>query len=238
MRILEKMGHSVTLASQGEEALAALQACEFDLVLMDLQMPVMGGLEATQKIRQMEMSTGKRIPIVAMTAHAAMHDERRCMEAGMDGYLSKPIRRELLVKEITRVSQPSTASQSSVAPSKRLELAATEWNIHELLDRVEGDRQFLRELLVIFRDDSQKSMAQARTALATRDLPAVARAAHTMKGMLKNLAMSTAAELAAALETAAQNERLEDSDVLLAKLELALLQLMPELEAQLTEAKV
>jgi CheY-like chemotaxis protein len=93
VRMLEKRGHRVTVAGTGREAVDALQAEEFDLVLMDIQMPEMDGFEATAAIRQSERGTGRHQPIVAMTAHAMKGDDQRCVDAGMDGYLAKPIRR-------------------------------------------------------------------------------------------------------------------------------------------------
>jgi CheY-like chemotaxis protein len=95
--MLEKAGHSVVTASNGREALEALEKREIDMILMDLQMPEMDGVEATAAIRLKEKTTGNHIPIVAMTAHAMKSDEARCLAAGMDGYISKPIRaRDLL----------------------------------------------------------------------------------------------------------------------------------------------
>ena len=95
-RLLEKMGHEVTLAGDGQEALRLLAENEFDLVAMDMQMPVMDGLEATERIRAREKGLGGHIPIVAMTANAFEEDRRRCFEAGMDGFLIKPLDREKL----------------------------------------------------------------------------------------------------------------------------------------------
>ncbi len=96
VRMLEKRGHQVTVASNGREALDMLEREEFDLVLMDVQMPVMGGLEAAAAIREREKSTGRHVPILAMTASALPSDQRKCMEAGMDAYLSKPVRSQEL----------------------------------------------------------------------------------------------------------------------------------------------
>jgi two-component system sensor histidine kinase/response regulator len=96
VRMLEKRGHRVTLARNGREAVEAVQAEAFDLVLMDVQMPEMDGFEATAAIRQSERATGRHQPIVAMTAHAMKGDDQRCVDAGMDGYLAKPIRGEEL----------------------------------------------------------------------------------------------------------------------------------------------
>src|SRR5207253_2280879 len=91
VRLLEKYGHSVAVAGNGKEALAALEHGPFDLVLMDVQMPEMGGFEATGRIRAAERDTGRHVPIIALTAHAMKGDRERCLAAGMDGYVSKPL---------------------------------------------------------------------------------------------------------------------------------------------------
>jgi CheY-like chemotaxis protein len=100
VRLLEKQGHHVQVAGDGREALEELKKADFDLVLMDVQMPVMGGFEATAAIREMEQGTGKHIPIVALTAHAVTGDRERCLAAGMDGYVPKPIHTEELFEQI------------------------------------------------------------------------------------------------------------------------------------------
>jgi len=109
LRLLEKLGHRVTLAINGQEAIELLQSSAFDLVLMDIQMPVMGGVEATQKIRDAELKTGVHIPIIAMTAHAMMGDAEKYLSAGMDGYVSKPVRVGFLSAEIDRLAKPANA---------------------------------------------------------------------------------------------------------------------------------
>jgi PAS domain S-box-containing protein len=100
VRLLEKRGHHVQVAGDGREALEKLGTADFDLVLMDVQMPVMGGFEATAAVRETEKSTGKHIPIVALTAHAVPGDRERCLAAGMDGYVAKPIHPEELFRQI------------------------------------------------------------------------------------------------------------------------------------------
>jgi two-component system sensor histidine kinase/response regulator len=104
VRLLEKRGHEVAVAGNGEEALEALDKQAFDLVLMDVQMPEMDGLQATAAIRKSEMKSGKHIPIIAMTAHAMAGDKDRCLEAGMDDYITKPIRPEQLDDVLKRYS--------------------------------------------------------------------------------------------------------------------------------------
>jgi PAS domain S-box-containing protein len=100
VRLLEKRGHHVQVAGDGREALEKLKTADFDLVLMDVQMPVMGGFEATAAMREMEKGTGRHIPIVALTAHAVTGDRERCLAAGMDGYVAKPIHPEELFEQI------------------------------------------------------------------------------------------------------------------------------------------
>jgi PAS domain S-box-containing protein len=108
LRTLEKHGHTVVVASTGKEALAALDWQTFDLVLMDVQMPEMDGFEATVAIRARELTTGRHVPIVAMTAHAMQGDRERCLEAGMDGYIAKPIQAKELLRAIAaHVAPPS-----------------------------------------------------------------------------------------------------------------------------------
>jgi two-component system, sensor histidine kinase and response regulator len=106
-RFLEKMGHTVTLAQDGQEALTLVQHQHFDLVLMDMRMPVMDGLQATRRIRSLESSSGKRLPILALTANAFDEDRNLCLKAGMDGFLSKPVSPAELRAEIERLALPS-----------------------------------------------------------------------------------------------------------------------------------
>ena len=235
VRLLEKMGHQVEVANNGQEACEVLRTARFDLVLMDLQMPVMGGLEATRKIRESEVQTRRHLPILAMTAHAAAQDEKRCLEAGMDGYVTKPIRREVLRKEIDRVTAQSAPAESNAELPGRVARSENEWNVKELLERLEGDQDFFRELLQIFRDDSQGNLRKAREALAREDLAELSRAGHTLKGMLRNLSMNVAAETAAALETAARLGARSEAQALLDQLEQSVAGIMPEVEAHLAE---
>ena len=111
-RLIRKRGHNIVVANNGREALAALESERFDLILMDIQMPEMSGLEVTAAIRRKEKDTGEHIPIVATTASAMKEDKERCLEAGMDGYISKPIEREILFETIDRVDGLFQGSQA------------------------------------------------------------------------------------------------------------------------------
>jgi CheY-like chemotaxis protein len=107
IRLLEKMGHSVTLAANGEEAVQAHAAGEFDVILMDVQMPEMNGFEATARIREREMKTGEHVSIIALTAHAIQGDRERCLTAGMDDYLSKPLNASALAEKLQSAARAS-----------------------------------------------------------------------------------------------------------------------------------
>jgi CheY-like chemotaxis protein len=101
-RAIEKMGHSITLAGNGVRAVEACTSGRFDLILMDLQMPEMDGIEATARIREAEQGTGRHTPIIAMTAHAMHGDRDQCIRAGMDDYISKPVDLHALARMIER----------------------------------------------------------------------------------------------------------------------------------------
>ncbi len=234
-RLLEKMGHEVKLAMNGREAVDLTMREEFDLVLMDIQMPVMGGMEATKKIREHQEKSGKRTPIVAMTAHAMKGDRERCIEGGMDGYLSKPVRVDLLRNEIQRLTRgEKTGEQMSDDTSKTANRKTQHsLNLQELLARVENDWDLLRELGGIFREDFPKYEGKLRDSIAKKDLPRAAEAAHALKGMLANLSAVGAASAASDVEQAAKNAREVELTGALAKFEKETAGLLAELDGYL-----
>jgi CheY-like chemotaxis protein len=118
-KVLEKRGHAVAVAENGREALEAVQASGFDLVLMDVQMPEMDGIEATRKIRLWERAAGRRVMIAAMTAHAMTEDRERCLEAGMDSYITKPFQIAQLAKVLRQAADESSAIERG-APQPEL----------------------------------------------------------------------------------------------------------------------
>jgi two-component system sensor histidine kinase/response regulator len=197
VRMLEKRGHHVTVAANGKQALAALERCSYDLVLMDVQMPEMDGLEATILLRKREELTGLRQAVVAMTALVMKGDRERCMAAGMDGYLSKPIRPQELDEVLDRhlsmdcEALPAVESCSSPVASVCAE---------ELMERIDDDRIFLAELLELFRADYPEQIRAAREAVAQNDAVALQEAGHTLKGALGNLAAPAASKIARELE--------------------------------------
>jgi signal transduction histidine kinase/HPt (histidine-containing phosphotransfer) domain-containing protein len=192
VRMLEKHGHRVTVVGDGREAIAAVERHEFDLVLMDVQMPHLSGLEAARLLRAREEGTGRHLPIIALTAHALKGDRERFLQAGMDGYVAKPIQPEGLFEEIAKyvpIPQPS-APPSAPSPPARTALDGK-----AILRRLDNDRELLRELVGIFDQDCPRYLERIRTALAWRDGPAAADSAHALRGAAGNFA---AAEVMAA----------------------------------------
>jgi two-component system sensor histidine kinase/response regulator len=199
VRLLEKRGHRVVVAGNGREALAALDQQPYDLVLMDVQMPELGGIEATMMLREKEKLTGGHQFIVAMTALVMKNDRERCLAAGMDGYLAKPIRPQEL-DEVLDACMAKRASASSPNEVSRTEVYGQSVNADELLERLDGDRVFLAELIALFRADYPRQIEVIRKAIHQNDAIGVKRGSHALKGALSNLAASQAGEIAAHLE--------------------------------------
>jgi CheY-like chemotaxis protein len=200
LRLLEKMGHRVTLAINGREALDLLKSNSFDLVLMDIQMPVMGGVEATQKIREAERQSGGHLPIIAVTANAMAGDAEKYLSAGMDGYVSKPVQASFLRAEIDRLAEPRPAESPRYIQQEEKNLSNPMIDFTELLARLENDRELMRELLLIFKEEFPRHLQALRVAVDSSDGDKVASEAHALKGMLSNLAAGPAAGVAARLE--------------------------------------
>ena len=197
--VLERRGHAVNVAENGREALAALEKHRFDLVLMDVQMPLMDGLEATAAIRAQERSTGAHLPIIAMTAHALKGDRERCLEAGMDEYISKPIHPADLIQlvEESKRNPARSAAAAGDGSGSSVNLPGRA----ELLARAGGDEKFLRRLVRVFLADCPKMMSQIRRALTNRDAEELAGAAHALKGAAGNFRAAEVVEAARNLET-------------------------------------
>jgi signal transduction histidine kinase/DNA-binding response OmpR family regulator len=177
IRLLEKMGHSVRLAGDGKVALDAVSSERFDVVLMDVQMPEMGGLEATEIIRRRELETGGHVPIIAMTAHAMRGDREKCMEAGMDDYLSKPISAEALAGKLHTIRKEESSSRAGEPEPESFTV-----DFDAVLKQVGGDEDLVNEVIDVFLSDSPELLRQMRGALTDRDLTRLGRAAHKYKG--------------------------------------------------------
>lgn len=205
--LLGRHGHRVTIAPNGRDAVERATSEEFDVILMDVQMPEMDGLEATQAIRLFERGTTVRRPIIALTAHAMKGDHERCLEAGMDGYVTKPIRMPDLVAAISQlIPHAACGDIKPVVPGTTIGEPAADRAT--ALQFVEGDAELLSELVELFLDDCPRLITDLQTAIRTADLAGVKRAAHTLKGSLQNLGASGAAATAQQLETLASEHNL------------------------------
>ncbi len=207
--VLEKRGHAVTAAVDGKEALAALEREPYDLILMDVQMPGMDGFEATAAIREKEKATGRHIPIVAMTAHAMKGDRERCLDAGMDGYVAKPIRAHDLVEAIEDLVPTPSSKRPGDRPARKQVAASAAHQVpvldeDKLLAHLDGDRELLTELAALFLEDYPKRLSDIRDAIHSSDGPALQRAAHALKGSALNLMAGPVSQAAQELETAGE----------------------------------
>jgi PAS domain S-box-containing protein len=210
-RLLEKQGHNVVVAGNGREALAAVQNGPvglFDLILMDVQMPDMDGFETTAAIRAHELLTGGRVPIIAVTAYAMKGDRERCLAAGMDGYLSKPIRVQELLDLLRECEALPLRTSNLARPHGREECQqvgdeAEQVDRRALLDRLEGDAQLLSQLIEIYLRESPSLLAAAQRALQEKHGPDLVRLAHTIKGSAGNFLAHATFKAAEGLETCA-----------------------------------
>jgi PAS domain S-box-containing protein len=230
--LLEKRGYAVVVAENGQEALDALAREKVDLVLMDVQMPVMDGFEAIHAIRSREQSNGAHLPIIALTAHAMKGDRERCLEAGADEYVSKPIRLSELLAAIEQVTSTASAAPASPAfPEPGSMVASDRLDLALALERVEGDRELFEEIARLFADECPVIMASIRQARSTGDLRLLQRMAHTLKGAALNVAAIQVSEAALALETEARSGEMGKAEELIEQLAKQIELVLPEIDA-------
>jgi two-component system, sensor histidine kinase and response regulator len=196
--LLEQRRHTVVVAPNGREAVRRAAEQVFDVILMDVQMPDMSGLEATAAIRQREQATGAHVPIVAMTAHAMTGDRERCLEAGMDAYVSKPLRLDELLAAVEGLF-PSGAP-AVAARANRPVVAGPALDVPALLAGFGGNRKLLGEVIDVFLADSPNVMAAIQQAAEQRDGKALASSAHALKGSIGLFVQQNAYETARRLE--------------------------------------
>jgi signal transduction histidine kinase/DNA-binding response OmpR family regulator len=211
--LLKKRGHQVTVANNGVEALAALAATRFDLILMDIQMPQMGGFEATEEIRRRERESGGHIRIVAMTAHAMSGDRERCLEGGMDGYVSKPIDPAVLFAAVEQVGGDGPAQAPPQTPA-----AASPIDRESLLNRVGGDEELLTEIVQLFLVDCPLRVAAIREAVASGNADEIRLTAHALKGSASNMSADALTAAARTLERLGTERRVEAAPAALREL--------------------
>jgi two-component system sensor histidine kinase/response regulator len=230
VQLLKKHGHSVVVAENGQQALDALHQEDFDLVLMDVQMPVMGGLEAATEIRRRERATGEHVPIVAMTAHAMQGDREKCIAAGMDGYVSKPIDPRSFLKTVQEQGRGPSPHGEGNHDVGVLD-GRTALDAHALLERFAGNRKLLRAIVKTFREDCPTMMARIRDALKKEDCATVADAAHALKGSVGNFGETAAFESAREIEKRGRQGKLDGTWEKYAALEDDIALLLPALQS-------
>jgi CheY-like chemotaxis protein/HPt (histidine-containing phosphotransfer) domain-containing protein len=206
---LQSEGHTVDLAENGEEAVKAFALKHYDLVLMDIQMPIMDGYDATRAIRQIEATRRERaqtgsesVPIVAMTAHAVKEYIDKCLEAGMNDFLTKPLRRKSLVEMIEKWTAARLQGRPQTEPQKPEPAgdALPALDFDKALREFDGDRLFLIQLLREFFADLRDRLEVIRDALDAGDAPTVRAESHAIKGGAANLNAVPLSKVAHALE--------------------------------------
>jgi two-component system, sensor histidine kinase and response regulator len=243
LRLLERRGHSVVVAENGRQAIAAVQRENPEIVLMDVQMPELDGLEAIRIIREEEKSSGRRLPIIALTAHAMKGDRERCLEAGADDYVTKPIRAPDLFAAIDRLTFSPTAPRPSpesahVAAGAAPHQPSGVLDLDAALKRLEGDRELLEEVARLFLDECPKMLAEIQSAASAGDLHLLERAAHTLKGSSANVGALAVSEAAIELEHRARSNRLDSAKALIQRVEEQVASLLPELESFLQKVPI
>jgi CheY-like chemotaxis protein/HPt (histidine-containing phosphotransfer) domain-containing protein len=219
LKLLEKSGFNADAVGNGLKALTALQKTDYDIVLMDVQMPEMDGLEATRQIRSAGSGVlNPNVHIIAMTAHALKGDRERCMAAGMNDYISKPIHPGQLYDAIGKVARGLSA-KAAVERTEQVARPDLIFDREALLERVGEDEAFLQDLIQLFLKDVPERLAELREAVAAGNASLIEQKAHTVKGTAANMAAIELSKIALEIETAAKSNELVHMGSMMKKLE-------------------
>jgi CheY-like chemotaxis protein/HPt (histidine-containing phosphotransfer) domain-containing protein len=227
--LLERHGHRVTIANNGQQALDLASSDGFDAILMDVQMPEMDGIEATRAIREQEKQTGRHIPIIAMTAHALKGDRERCLDCGMDEYVSKPVRERQLLTALRAVLGEAVTEAPPEAPQPEAHADEQVLDWEAALRICAGDRDLLRDIAEAFLEEHPRRLDEIRRAIDTADWELLHRAAHTIKGSMRYFGAPAVFDRAFGLEQLAANRSLEGAEEIFGLLKQELAKLVPHL---------
>jgi CheY-like chemotaxis protein/HPt (histidine-containing phosphotransfer) domain-containing protein len=269
-KLLETRGHRVTLATNGKEVVAAFKNGDFDLILMDIQMPKMDGFEATREIRKIEdgsqekqtptanpsiinnlsgearraktdrQSTIERVPIIAMTAHAMTGDREKCIAAGMDDYVSKPINPETLfsvINKVARTSQSEEAHQQTQPSQGSKTFSPTTFDLSNAMETVLGNKDLFREIAGMFLENCPDYIAKIKKGIAGNDAGILEREAHNLKGAIGSFSAGETYEAADRLEKLGKEGEMSAAAEVLSSLESVLNEFASEMKIVLQEMK-
>ncbi len=213
--LLKKKGWNIDIAVNGREVLEKLKTSSYDLILMDIHMPHLDGIETTKLIRREEQKTGRHIPIIAITAHAMEEDRERFIAAGMDDYISKPLRSNELYATVEKYLNPSYPNALNILAS----------DMKGILKQLSGDLNLLEEIVTIFLTDYQKDLHMLKEGIRQNNYSLVAEISHGIKGELGNLGLKMAYAFATQLEKKAKERDLTDALELLDSIDIEVIQL-------------
>ena len=219
LRILERLGYRADIVANGKEAVEVWEKVPYELIFMDVQMPEMDGLEATRVIRSREREVGRRVCIIAMTAHAMREDRERCLGAGMDDYVSKPIQPRDIDDAIQRHRERGASMEKNGVSPIPPSTGEPVFNRKELLDRLDGNEELIREIVEVFLKDIPLQMGKLKAALQNGEKAVIQLQAHTIKGAAANINAELMRQAAWEVEKAAKEENWEKVPSLVQTLE-------------------
>jgi signal transduction histidine kinase/DNA-binding response OmpR family regulator len=223
--ILEQAGHTVKVACNGAEVEPLLATGPFDVVLMDIQMPGMDGFQATAAIREKEKYTGDHLPVIAMTAHALEGYREKCLAAGMDGYITKPIRPEILLGALAEIQEKPPRD-----PVSHAQQTCRHFDAEDLVERLMGNEPLARRLAAAFVESMPAQLAALARAIDDANGQATSFAAHSIKGAAGNLGCAPLRDLAKQIEDLGQNGELAEASQLLNQCEAAFSTIKPAIQ--------
>ena len=234
LRMLEKLGHRPHVVANGQAALDAWRERKYDAILMDVQMPVMGGFEATAAIRRLEENSGEHIPIIAMTAHAMAGDRERCLAAGMDDYVSKPIQSIVLDAALANaIGLPDAALPETGAET--MSKSAAPFDRNALIESLGGDLELYGEIVRLFLSHYPSELDTLQRDLDSGDAEKLHRTAHSLKGAISNFSAPRATAAARTLEMAVKTGMADNAAELVAETIVAVNELGAAMRADLEE---